>query len=52
MKFAIFDGVVELKPTETNWSNLRRQIDNVGPDIVLTNEMPFGEWLASSETRR
>lgn len=50
MKLAIFDGVVELKPSDTNWSNLRRQIDNVGADIVLTNEMPFGEWLASSET--
>jgi N-carbamoylputrescine amidase len=49
MKLAIFDGVVGLKPSDTDWSALRRQIDNVGADIVLTNEMPFGEWLASDE---
>ena len=49
MKLAIFDGAVALRPSDTDWSNLRRQIDNVGADIVVTNEMPFGEWLASSE---
>jgi N-carbamoylputrescine amidase len=49
MKLAIFDGAVALKPGDADWFNLRRQIDNVDADIVLTNEMPFGEWLASSE---
>jgi N-carbamoylputrescine amidase len=49
MKLAIFDGAVALRRSDTDWSNLRRQIDNVGADIVVTNEMPFGEWLATSE---
>jgi N-carbamoylputrescine amidase len=49
MKLTIFDGPVALRPNDTDWSNLRRQVDNLDPDIVLTNEMPFGEWLASSE---
>jgi N-carbamoylputrescine amidase len=49
MKLAIFDGAVALRPSDEDWSNLRRQIDNVGADIVVSNEMPFGEWLASSE---
>lgn len=49
MRLAIFDGPVELRPNDVYRSNLRRQIDSVGADIILTNEMPFGEWLASHE---
>jgi hypothetical protein len=49
MKIAIFDGVVELEPSGEGWSILRQQIEDAGADIVLANEMPFGEWLASSE---
>jgi N-carbamoylputrescine amidase len=49
MKLAIFDGAAALGPGDADWSNLCRQMDNAGADIVVTNEMPFGERLASSE---
>jgi N-carbamoylputrescine amidase len=49
MKIAIFDGVLELEPSGAGWSILRQKIEDAGADIVLANEMPFGEWLASSE---
>jgi hypothetical protein len=42
MKLAIFDGAGALRPSNADWSSLRRQIDNVGADLVVTNEMPFG----------
>jgi N-carbamoylputrescine amidase len=49
MKLAILDGAVALRPSDADWSHLHRQIDSAGADIVLTNELPFGDWLASSE---
>jgi N-carbamoylputrescine amidase len=37
-----------LNPTGTNWDVLREQIFSLRPDILVTNELPFGNWLPSS----
>ena len=52
MKLAIFDGAVALRPSDEDWSNLRRQIDNVGADIVVTNEMTIRRVARQQRTVR
>lgn len=32
------------------WEVLRSQVDRDKTDVLVTNEMPFGRWLCSSET--
>ena len=38
-----------LLPTSTAWDALRRQVVAAQADILITNEMPFGDWLPSAE---
>lgn len=28
------------------WDEIRRQVDLVGPDLLVANELPFGPWIA------
>jgi len=37
-----------LEPSGARWSAVRSAIDSSRPDILVTNEMPFGAWLASA----
>ena len=39
-----------LEPAGSRWSAVRNAIDAAHPDILVTNEMPFGGWLARSGT--
>lgn len=39
-----------LEPAGSHWSVVRKAIDAARPDILVTNEMPFGGWLASAAT--
>jgi N-carbamoylputrescine amidase len=32
------------------WEQLKNSVAVVGPDILLTNELPFGPWLADAES--
>ncbi|OWJ69099.1 carbon-nitrogen hydrolase family protein [Inquilinus limosus] len=36
-----------LEPYGAQWNALRRQIEALRPHILVTNEMPFGPWLAA-----
>ena len=35
-----------LQPAGSVWDAIRRSVDAAHPDILVTNEMPFGLWLA------
>jgi N-carbamoylputrescine amidase len=37
-----------LEPRGAAWSTLCDQIRSARPDILITNEMPFGRWLANT----
>lgn len=39
-----------LEPSGPHWTAVRKAIDAARPDILVTNEMPFGGWLASVDT--
>lgn len=41
------DGLCASDPV---WEDIIRQIEEAGPDILVTNELPFGEWLAGRAT--
>lgn len=38
-----------LEPKGHQWDAIHRQVANARPDILITNEMPFGSWLASTD---
>ncbi|WP_343713931.1 hypothetical protein [Inquilinus sp.] len=38
-----------LEPAGAAWDALRQQVEAAEPDILVTNEMPFGPWLAASD---
>ena len=35
-----------LQPEGPAWDAIRRSVETARPDILVTNEMPFGPWLA------
>lgn len=37
-----------LLPEGPQWDGLRRTVDAAGADLLITNEMPFGPWLAAA----
>lgn len=37
-----------LHPAGAAWGALRRQVEAMQPDLLITNEMPFGDWLPSA----
>lgn len=37
-----------LTPTDSQWRELKNSIIAAHPDILVTNELPFGPWLADS----
>ncbi|WP_221938876.1 carbon-nitrogen hydrolase family protein [Mycobacterium sp. KBS0706] len=39
-----------LEPAGARWDVLRRQIEALRPDILVTNEMPFGRWLPDADS--
>ena len=48
-KVAIVEWRDGLLPEGTEWDRIKRQVGEVGPDILVTNEMPFGHWLAKAK---
>ncbi len=38
------------EPSGQLWDALRRQVEAAAPDILVTNEMPFGPWLAAASS--
>jgi N-carbamoylputrescine amidase len=37
-----------LSTDHPNWPELKRSISSARPDILITNELPFGPWIAES----
>jgi N-carbamoylputrescine amidase len=48
-KIAYVEWPEGLLPGGHAWDAVRRSLDAVRPDILVTNEMPFGPWLAEHE---
>jgi N-carbamoylputrescine amidase len=48
-KCAIVEWPDGLDPAEENWDIVVEQVRNAQPHMLVTNEMPFGSWLASAE---
>ncbi len=46
MRVAFVEWPEGLSTTDRKWSELKESIIAQRPDILLTNEMPFGPWLA------
>jgi len=41
------DGLI---PDTDAWSTIAADVTKSAPEVLITNEMPFGPWLASSPT--
>lgn len=42
------EGPVDLMPEGATWEGIAERIAELAPDFLVTNEMPFGPWLAAS----
>lgn len=50
MKIAICELQHRLAVGDRAWNDMEAELARQPPDILLLNEMPFGEWLAASDT--
>ena len=50
MRVAVMQGLDGLMADSPDWKQIKRRVQEVRPDILVTNEMPFGNWLAGAET--
>lgn len=48
VKCAFVEWPEGLEPAGQQWDILSRQVRDARPDILVTNEMPFGSWIASA----
>jgi N-carbamoylputrescine amidase len=48
MKISYMQAAEGLVPNSADWTELKNQITQEQPDLLVTNEMPFGNWLAAS----
>jgi N-carbamoylputrescine amidase len=48
MRIAFVEWPDALLTTEARWGELKDSVDAVRADILITNELPFGPWLADS----
>ncbi|MCY1513866.1 N-carbamoylputrescine amidase [compost metagenome] len=48
MRICIMEGPVDLAPEGPTWEGMAGRIGELAPDLLVTNEMPFGPWLAAS----
>lgn len=46
MRIAFVEWPEGLSPTGAPWGDLRNSVTAARPDILLTNELPFGPWIA------
>lgn len=44
----MMEGPVDLMPEGATWEGMAERIEELAPDLLVTNEMPFGPWLAAS----
>lgn len=48
MRICMMEGPVDLAPDSPTWAGMAERIAELEPDLLVTNEMPFGQWLAAS----
>ena len=48
MRIAFVEWPDTLSTTDQQWGELKDSVDAVRADILITNELPFGPWLAES----
>ena len=48
LRIAFVEWPEGLSTGDTQWSELKKSVTAVRPDILITNELPFGPWLADS----
>jgi N-carbamoylputrescine amidase len=49
LRIAFVEWPEDLSADHPRWSELKNCVAAARPDILLTNELPFGPWLASGE---
>lgn len=50
LRIAFVEWPEDLSPDSSQWSELKDAALAARPDILVTNELPFGPWLAESAT--
>lgn len=47
---ALLEWPESLDPADARWEALRQEVAALRPDILVTNEMPFGPWPATVDS--
>lgn len=49
LKVAVAQWPDGLRPGDSTWKSIAAEVTAQAPDVLVTNEMPFGHWLAEAE---
>lgn len=49
MRVAVMEGQDGLVAGSCEWVRLKQTVREAQPDVLVTNEMPFGPWLAEGD---
>jgi N-carbamoylputrescine amidase len=49
MRIGFVEWPEGLSPSGEQWEALRRQVEKAKPDMLVTNELPFGPWIAGTD---
>jgi N-carbamoylputrescine amidase len=52
LRIAFVEWPEALSTTDSRWSQLRTSVIAARPDILITNELPFGTWIAEGASFR
>ena len=47
-RVAFVEWPEDFSTTHPQWSKLKTSVTALHPDILITNELPFGPWIAES----
>ena len=50
LKIAFVEWPEDLSASDAQWGKLKDSVAGAHPDILVTNEMPFGPWIAEGAT--
>jgi N-carbamoylputrescine amidase len=50
MRVAFVEWPEGLSTGEARWAQVKESVSAAGPDILVTNELPFGRWIAEGAT--
>jgi N-carbamoylputrescine amidase len=50
LKVAVAQWPDGLRPGDMTWKKIAAEVAAQAPDVLVTNEMPFGHWLAEAES--